>query len=85
MLNEEKIADRIAALVEKRLKNSARAILAPEYVDTEGAARITGFSTKALEGFRFRKQGGPRYVKIGKSVRYAISDLRVWMEGGDGV
>ncbi|MEM1380758.1 MAG: helix-turn-helix domain-containing protein [Pseudomonadota bacterium] len=51
----------------------------PEYLDTEGAASLTGLSVRTLEGLRVRRQG-PAYSKPGKAVRYAVEDLRAYME-----
>ncbi len=50
----------------------------PEYLDQAQAATLTGFTPKALERKRQRGEG-PRYTKIGKSIRYAVADLRAWM------
>lgn len=42
------------------------------------AARITALSTRTLE--RMRLQGnGPRYCKLGGSVRYREEDLAAWI------
>lgn len=51
----------------------------PEYVDTVGASRLTGLSTRALDTLRHRSHG-PRYLRVGKRIRYRINDLRKWME-----
>lgn len=56
-------------------------IISPEFVSPNQAAIITDFTRKALE--RMRQRGiGPTYSKVGKSIRYAVSDLRAWMEAG---
>ena len=44
-------------------------------------AWVTGFTPRALECMRQRGEG-PRYSKVGKSIRYAVADLRAWMEAG---
>lgn len=50
-----------------------------EYVDTVGASKLTGLSTRALDTLRHRGNG-PRYLRLGKRIRYRIDDLRAWME-----
>lgn len=63
----------------ERLERIERSLASPpEYVDTEGAALLTGLSVRTLEGLRVRRQG-PAYSKPGKSVRYAVEDLRSYM------
>ena len=53
----------------------------PEYLSPKRAATFTSFTLKALERMRQRGEG-PTYSKVGKSIRYAVSDLRAWMEAG---
>lgn len=66
----------------ERLERIERMLAAPvEYVDTEGAAAMTGLSVRTLEGLRVKRQG-PAYTKVGKAVRYSVHDLRVYMEAG---
>lgn len=52
--------------------------LKPLAVDTEGAAAITTISVSTLEKKRVRGDGPP-YVKVGKSVRYLVSDLQAYL------
>lgn len=47
--------------------------------DTPGAATYTGTSTSFLEKARCTGDG-PRYVKIGRAVRYRFVDLDTWLE-----
>lgn len=42
-------------------------------------ARITGLSVASVRRWRLFKQG-PRYLKIGASVRYRTVDIRAWLE-----
>ncbi|MCR6643373.1 MAG: helix-turn-helix domain-containing protein [Terricaulis sp.] len=51
------------------------------YLTPAEAGRLSGYSAKALEVMRSRRQG-PRYFKVGSSVRYRTSDVRAWIEGG---
>lgn len=63
----------------ERLDRIERSLAAPpEYVDTEGAAAITGLSVRTLEGLRVKRQG-PAYSKVGKAVRYSVQELRDYM------
>ncbi len=47
---------------------------------TKTAARYLFISPRTLDDWRL-KGGGPRYMKLGRSVRYSISDLDVYVEG----
>lgn len=49
-----------------------------EYLDTEAVSELTGISQSTLEKARVRGTGMP-YVKAGRSVRYALNDVRAWM------
>ncbi|MEA2599771.1 MAG: hypothetical protein QOF89_763 [Acidobacteriota bacterium] len=51
---------------------------APTVFDTRAAAAFLGVSARTLEGFRVRG-GGPRFVKIGGSVRYRIASLEEYL------
>ena len=72
-------ADRMAMLIAEQLREDSP--VHPEYLNPRDAARLTSFSPKALERMRQRGEG-PRYSKVGKSIRYALADLRAWMEAG---
>ncbi|WDF73938.1 helix-turn-helix transcriptional regulator [Novosphingobium sp. KACC 22771] len=45
---------------------------------TTQAARYVGLSKPTLERYR-TMGGGPRYLKLGKAVRYRTEDLDIWM------
>jgi predicted DNA-binding transcriptional regulator AlpA len=47
-------------------------------VDTIGAAQRTGLAVPTLEKLRCTG-GGPRYCKLGRAVRYRVSDLDDWV------
>jgi len=51
----------------------------PRYLTEKEVARMTGRSLSTLRSDRFKCQGLP-YVKIGRSVRYALKDVVVFME-----
>lgn len=51
------------------------------YVCTEHAARYLSLSRRTLEDYRYRGIG-PRLIRRGRVVRYAIADLDEWMRGG---
>jgi len=47
---------------------------------TNAAARMLGYSPRALENWRYRG-GGPRFVRVSaRSVRYRSADLETWIE-----
>jgi predicted DNA-binding transcriptional regulator AlpA len=50
-----------------------------QYLDTRHVAALTGFSAKALEGMRHRGKG-PRFLRIGRKIRYKLEDVINWME-----
>lgn len=47
-------------------------------VDTEEAARHLGLAVSTLEKLRV-SGGGPRFVKMGRAVRYRIADLEEYL------
>lgn len=47
-------------------------------VDTEGASQHIGLAVSTLEKLRV-SGGGPQYVKLGRAVRYRISDLEEYL------
>ena len=55
----------------------------PEYVTPPQAAKLTGFSLRALEAMRARRIG-PAYVKVGTAknspIRYRLEDIHTWMQ-----
>lgn len=51
----------------------------PIFVDTAEAARLLALSASHLEKLRFyRDPKGPPYVRLGRAIRYRISDLEAW-------
>ena len=51
----------------------------PRYLTEKEVAQITGRSLSTLRSDRFNSRGLP-YVKIGRSVRYALNDVIRFME-----
>lgn len=47
-------------------------------VDTEGASRHLGLAPSTLEKMRVYGDG-PAYVKMGRAVRYRVSDLEAYL------
>lgn len=58
-----------------------RPSIAPEYISKKEASALTGTPVATLETLRSRG-GGPRFVKRGTRVLYAVRDLRAWLEAG---
>lgn len=50
----------------------------PEFIDTAAAAKLTGISQSTLEKWRCAGTGFP-YIKVGRCVKYALGDVRAWM------
>lgn len=55
-------------------------------VSTRDAATYVGFTEQWMRSMR-TDGTGPRYLKVGRAVRYRVSDLDAWIEahlvGGD--
>jgi excisionase family DNA binding protein len=49
------------------------------YMTQKQVAEMLGLSTATLEGWRIRGKG-PRYLKLGRCVRYLVADLEAWIE-----
>lgn len=45
------------------------------------AARLLGVSIRTLQSWRWRRVG-PRYTKLGGSVRYRVEDINAFIEEG---
>jgi predicted DNA-binding transcriptional regulator AlpA len=76
----ECVGRNIAIELIKKLRHGALPI-APEYLTALQVSELTGFSEKGLENMRARGDG-PRFLKVGTSVRYRIEDVRTWVENG---
>ena len=44
------------------------------YLDTKGAAKYLGLGVGTIHGWRFYGTG-PKYVRMGRSIRYRVEDL----------
>jgi len=51
----------------------------PRFLTAIEAGSYLGLSDRTLENYRILG-GGPRFRKIGRSVRYTIADLDAWVE-----
>jgi len=49
------------------------------YINEREVSRITGLALQTLRNYR-SKGTGPAYCKIGRSVRYPLTDLIRWLE-----
>ncbi len=50
----------------------------PKLLTTKEAAQIASVSVKFLEKLRYERTG-PKYLKLGRCVRYSTSDLSDWI------
>jgi len=48
-------------------------------LDQSQAAEFLAVSTRTLEGWR-SSGGGPRFVRVGRRVRYRLRDLQQWVD-----
>jgi helix-turn-helix protein len=46
----------------------------------QDAAQIVGVTVHALRAWRWRKKGGPAYLKLGSCVRYRLSDIQAYLD-----
>jgi predicted DNA-binding transcriptional regulator AlpA len=76
----EQIGEQIAAHLIERLRRGEQPV-PTEYLTTFQVAQMAGFTPKALERLRAERKG-PRFYKIGASVRYRVADVRAWIESG---
>lgn len=53
-------------------------VIAGALLKENDVARITGLSVASVRRWRFFRQG-PKYLKIGSSVRYRPEDLAAWL------
>ncbi len=51
-----------------------------EYLTTDEAAARLKVSPSYLAKLRCTRSDGPRFAKLGRSVRYRASDLDIWTE-----
>lgn len=49
-------------------------------LDTEETAKILGLARQTLDVWRVRGRG-PRFIKVGRAVRYRESDLQSYLDG----
>jgi hypothetical protein len=50
------------------------------YLTEKEASKLTKFSVFTLRNWRFYRSKGPAYLKIGRSIRYKLSDLTNFMD-----
>jgi predicted DNA-binding transcriptional regulator AlpA len=60
-------------------RGSVAAPQLPILLNEFDVARVTGLSVASVRRWRLFKQG-PKYMKIGSSVRYRPEDVRAWLE-----
>lgn len=69
----QRVADRLAL---REPEHASPRGTEPAYLSEQEAARRTRLSRRTLQGWRARGEG-PRYVKLGRAVRYPIRDRGV--------
>jgi predicted DNA-binding transcriptional regulator AlpA len=61
---------------------ACRPVKPPEQVDVllheKQAAKLLGVTPRALQAWRYRG-GGPKFCRLGRRVRYRISDIKTWI------
>ena len=73
----------VDAVAERILRDLPRGRIpvTPEYLTADQVSQMTGFSPKALEAYRAKRQG-PTFLKVGHNIRYRADDVRAWVEAG---
>jgi excisionase family DNA binding protein len=54
------------------------------HLTTKEAAHYLGLAPATLACWRVRKSDGPRFVRLGRAVRYRVPDLDAWLEANSG-
>jgi predicted DNA-binding transcriptional regulator AlpA len=63
----------------KHIESVAETVALEQLRDQGWAARLLDCSTKTLETWR-TKGFGPRWVRVGRLVRYREADIHAWIE-----
>lgn len=66
----------LATLVADKLRKNHPTI--PEYLSPEGASVFLGVPVRTLANWRAVGAGGPRFMRFGNTIRYAVVELRRW-------
>lgn len=83
----QSLADQIGQAIARELAEQIRTggciPVAKEFLTPAEASSFTGYPVRQLEKLRATGQG-PRYSRPGdgRAIRYALADLRAWMEAG---
>ena len=59
--------------------NNSHTVSKPRLIDTVQLAEYLGNEVNTCEGWRL-KGIGPRYIKVGRLVRYSIQNVDLWIE-----
>ena len=60
----------------------APAVREPLAVDIASAARLLGISESHLFAMRRAGRFGPKPIKLGRSCRFLVAELKAWLEAG---
>ena len=63
----------------KEVLNTPHTVSKPRLIDTVQLAEYLGNEVNTCEGWRL-KGIGPRYIKVGRLVRYRIENVDLWIE-----
>lgn len=58
------------------------AVVAPLAVSPDEAARMLGISRAHLYNLRASGRLGPRAIRLGRSVRFEVAEIRAWIAAG---
>lgn len=54
----------------------------PLMVDVRGVAALLGVSARHVQGLDYSGRLGPMPVKLGRSARWSVQEIRDWISGG---
>ncbi len=78
-----RLSDVIAEAVERAVIETLRGAVNSDAILTERQVTAEyNIPTKSLQQHRYRGTG-PKYLKLGKSVRYRRRDIRAWLEDNE--
>ena len=63
----------------QKVVNNPHTVSKPRLIDTVQLAEYLGNEVNTCEGWRL-KGIGPRYIKVGRLVRYSIQNVDLWIE-----
>ncbi len=74
-----RLVERVAETTAARFLRAPEPMVLPEFLTPTQAAALSGYTVKALEVMRAKREGPPYSKPDGRSVRYRVDELRAWL------